>query len=193
MVKTRQTEIEKRHYAVMGQQYIKGRRIKLTPNERALLGLIVHRSEHEGGNIRLANKTICGVFGWDPTQLNRACKGLISKGLINKDTSEAVHGQQGSEYTLLLSTNEAERPVQAIEQQLPFQSVEPQNTAEQQNDNELISLLKGESKRQKEQIERLGKSLWAMRERVEAIEQYLEALGKQLGHLANVFNPRKEL
>lgn len=31
MVKSKQTENEKRRYAVMGQQYIKGRRIKLTP------------------------------------------------------------------------------------------------------------------------------------------------------------------
>lgn len=196
MVKTRQTEIEKRHYAVMGQQYIKGRRIKLTPNERALLGLIVDRSQAEG-TINLANRTICDVFGWDPQQLYRACKGLMAKNIIAKDITKAVHGQQGSEYTLLLEKREAEQqPVQAIEQQLPFQSVEPQNAADPQNDNELITLLKRQLDNQattitllKEQNQRLGKSLWALRERVEVIEQELQSLNRKLKLLANVFNP----
>lgn len=193
MVKTKQTEIEKRRYAVMGQQYIKGKRIKLTPNEKSLLGLIVYRSQSEG-SIHLANTTICDVFGWGPEQLNRTCKGLMAKGIITKDTSEAVHGQQGSEYTLLERSEVTQQPAQAIEQQLPFESAAPQTPAEPQNDKEAITLLKRQLDNQattitllKQQNQRLGKSLWALRERVEVIEQ---DLNRKMELLANVFNPR---
>ena len=180
-------EDNKRHYASIAQKYIKGKRIKLTPNEKCLLGLIVYRADK--GTINLANNTICGVFGWSPSQVIRACNGLISKGIIDKDSKEAVHGQQGSEYTLLLERSEAEQ--QPSEQQLQYQPILVQTVQEpphvkpfheqqtQQDGNEVISLLK-------QHLEALNK------QQNEFLHQHFEALGKQVEHLANVIIQRNK-
>lgn len=188
MVKTKQTENEKRHYAVMGQQYIKGRRrIKLTPNEKCLLGLIVDRSQAEG-TINLANRTICDVFGWDPQQLYRACKGLMAKNIITKNISKAVHGQQGSEYTLLLESSEAEQ--QPSEAPVQYQPILVQAPAEpphvkpfheqqtQQDGNEVISLLKQQNE--------------FLHQQLEALNRKMETLNKQVELLTNVINQRNK-
>lgn len=188
-------ESSKRYYTVIAYKYMKGRRIKLRPNERALLGLIVHNSQHEGGNIRISNNLICEVFGWAPSQLIRAAKSLVEKGLITRDASDAVHDQQGTEYSLLLPRKQAEQQqAKAIEQELPFQPVVPQNAAEPQDDKEMTRL-KEECKRLKVQNQRLGKSLWSLRERVEVIEQDLQGLNKKMELLANTLISRsiKEL
>ena len=187
--KITESEGNKRYYTSITRDYIKGRRIKLTPNEKCLLGLIVYRSQAEG-TTHLANRTICDVFEWDPQQLNRACKGLIAKGLLTKDISEAVHGQQGSEYTLLLSRNEAEQ--QLSEQQLQYQPILVQTVQEpphvkpfheqmpqnDNNDNEVISLLKQQNELLKRQLDNQATIIALLKEQ--------NAFPKeQVQHLAN--------
>lgn len=185
--KTSESEGNKRYYASIAHEFMKGKRIKLTPNEKCLLGLIVYRSQHEGG-IHFANQTICDVFGWDPKQLYRTCNGLVAKGVIARDTSKAMYGKKGTEYTLLLSRDETDQqPPEAPEQQVQYQPillptvaepphVKPFHEQVTQNDNEVVELLKQQNELLKQQNELL--------------KRQLEALDKQMELLANALNSR---
>lgn len=182
--KTSESEGNKRYYTSITRDYIKGKRIKLTPNERALLGLIVDRSQAEG-TINLANRTICDVFGWDPQQLYRACKGLIAKNIISKDITKAVHGQQGSEYTLLERDEAEQQPAEAPVQYQPIlvqapaepPHVKPFHEQQtQQNDNEVISLLKQQNDFLHQQLEALNRKMEALGKQVETLNKKVELL-----------------
>lgn len=180
--KTSESEGNKRYYTSITRDYIKGKRIKLTPNEKCLLGLIVDRSQAEG-TINLANRTICDVFGWDPQQLYRACKGLMAKNIITKDITKAVHGQQGSEYTLLLPTNEAEE--QLSEAPVQYQPILVQAPAEpphvkpfheqqtQQDGNEAITLLKQQNELLKRQLDNQTTIIALLKEQVERLNSLI--------------------
>lgn len=184
MVKSKQTENEKRYYASIAHEFMKGKgkRIKLTPNERALLGLIVYRSQSEG-SIHLANKTICGIFGWEAKQLSRTCKGLIDKNVLAKDSKDAVHGQQGSEYTLLLESSEAEQ--QPSEAPMQYQPILVQTTPEPphvkpfheqqtpQDGNEVITLLKQQNELLKRQLDNQATIIALLKEQVERLNSLI--------------------
>lgn len=188
--KTSESEGNKRYYTSIAHEFMKGKRIKLTPNEKCLLGLIVYRSQAEGG-IHFANQTICSVFGWRPNQLYRTCNGLVAKGIIARDSSKAVHGQQGTEYTLLLSRDETDQqPREAPEQQVQCQPILVQTVQEpphvkpfheqqtQQDGNEVISLLK--------------RQLDSQATIITLLKQQLETSNKQVELLLNVINQQNK-
>lgn len=195
--KTSESEGNKRYYASIAHEFMKGKgkRIKLTPNEKCLLGLIVYRSQHEGG-IHFANQTICSVFGWQPNQLYRACNSLVAKGIIARDTSKAMYGKKGTEYTLLVEGNEAEE--QPSEAPVQYQPILVQAPAEpphvkpfheqqtQQDGNEAITLLK-------QHLEALNKQQNEfLQQHFEALNRKMETLNKKVELLLNVINQRNK-
>lgn len=186
--KTSESEGNKRYYASISHEFMKGKgkRIKLTPNEKCLLGLIVYRSQHEGG-IHFANKTICGVFGWQPNQLYRACNSLVAKGIIARDTSKAMYGKKGTEYTLLLERDETEQ--QPSEAPVQYQPIVVQTVQEpphvkpfherqtQPNDNEVVALLKEQNT--------------LLKDLKELLHQHLESLHMQVEHPNTLISQNK--
>lgn len=167
-------ESSKRSFSVRAQLYTKGRNIILLPNEMYILGFIVFRTENNR-RIPLPNEHIYKLLGLDPQEINKACEGLVEKGLITKDTPGTVHGQQCSRY-ILREKDEAEQQSQAT-----------------QNDNEVVALLKEQNKDLKEQNGLISKAWWGLYKRVGVIERDLrdlQDLSRKVEHLANVFNPQ---